>query len=120
MNTAKIIRHIVAYFTLGSVKFLSAAEAQVLVGAKVTVSVVVGEGTAPFTYQWKKNGADIAGATADTYTIPAVTPSDAARYSVVVTNKAGTTRSDDAAITIVVAPAKAATSITASTPPSIP
>lgn len=113
---AKLIKYITAYFTLGSVQFLSASEAQVLVGSKVTINVAVSEGTAPFTYQWKKNGGDIAGATGDTLVLPFVTPGDAARYSVVVTNKAGFTRSDDAAITIVVAPARAVTSVTTVTP----
>jgi hypothetical protein len=49
-----------------------------------TFSVGV-SGTGPFTYQWRKNGINIAGATASTYTIPSVQVTDAASYSVVVT-----------------------------------
>lgn len=48
---------------------------------------VTATGTAPLSYQWKRNGADIAGATAATYSIPAVTWDDnAAVFSVTVAN----------------------------------
>ena len=43
------------------------------------------------TYQWRKNGVNISGATNSTFTIPAVTASDAADYSAVVTSACGTT-----------------------------
>ncbi|MCE9593411.1 MAG: immunoglobulin domain-containing protein [Planctomycetes bacterium] len=42
-------------------------------------------GTGPFTYQWKKNGATIGGATASSFSLTNVQASDAATYSVVVT-----------------------------------
>ncbi len=35
-------------------------------------------------YQWKKNGVDIAGATSNTYTIPRTVTADAGTYTVVV------------------------------------
>ena len=47
-------------------------------------------GTPPFTYQWKKDGTPIAGATASSYSIAAVTPGDAGDYSVVVSGSCGT------------------------------
>ena len=40
------------------------------------------------TYQWKKNGADIPGATSATYSIPNVSASDAGTYTVVVSGAA--------------------------------
>ena len=89
----KLIKHLTAYFTLGSVQLLSASEARVAPGARVTITVTVAEGTLPFTYQWKKNGGDIPGATAETFVIASAMPGDAAKYSVQVTNKAGFTRS---------------------------
>jgi len=42
----------------------------ILVGEPATFSVVVG-GSAPFAYQWKKNGVNIPGATGPSFTIPA-------------------------------------------------
>lgn len=57
-------------------------------GDSISLSVSV-NGTAPFTYQWKKGGADIARATASTYGINALATTDAGSYTVVVTNGAG-------------------------------
>ena len=45
--------------------------------------------TQPRSIQWRKDGVNIAGATSDTYTISNVTPSDAGRYDVVVSNSCG-------------------------------
>ena len=59
----------------------------------VTFSVTV-DGTAPFTYQWKKGGIAITGATASTYKITAAKAGDAGNYTVVVTNSAGSATSD--------------------------
>jgi hypothetical protein len=49
--------------------------------AAVFAVVVEGSG---WTYQWRKDGEEIAGATDDTYTISAVDPDDAGQYDVVV------------------------------------
>ncbi|MEO8058177.1 MAG: immunoglobulin domain-containing protein [Burkholderiales bacterium] len=62
------------------------ANTSVLVGQTATFSVVA-TGTAPFTYQWRKNGTTIAGATAASYTTPAaITADNNALFSVVVSN----------------------------------
>ncbi|MDP4207584.1 MAG: immunoglobulin domain-containing protein [Bacteroidota bacterium] len=74
-------------------------------GASATFSVVAG-GTAPFTYQWKKNGTDISGATSSSYTIPTVSSSDAGSYTVAVTGTCGNATSSVATLTV-----NAATSI---------
>ena len=61
----------------------------VAVGDDATFTVVA-SGTTPFTYQWsEKRTGIIPGATSATYTISSVTREDAGRYSVVVTNSAG-------------------------------
>ena len=69
-------------------------------GATATFSVTA-TGTAPFSYQWKKNGTDISGATSNTYATPAMsTGGSGVEYSVVVSNSAGTVTSSSATLTV--------------------
>ena len=71
------------------------------VGETATFAVTV-QGTSP-TYQWRKNGAAIVGATATTYTTPAlVAADDKETYDVVVSNTANSLAS--AAVTVRVGP----------------
>ena len=42
-------------------------------------------GSGPFSYQWRRDGLDIAGAISSTYTLPAASAGDAGTYCVVVT-----------------------------------
>ncbi len=56
-------------------------------GASVTFTVATSGSPAP-TYQWRKNGAAILGATAATLVLSDVQPADAGDYSVVATNSA--------------------------------
>jgi pectate lyase/pectin methylesterase-like acyl-CoA thioesterase len=72
-------------------------------GSNVTFSVVA-SGTAPLNYQWKKDGADIPGATGATLTLTNVQPSDAGSYSVEVSNSLGAVTSDPAALTVTTGP----------------
>lgn len=74
------------------------------VGAPVSFTVVA-TGTAPLSYQWKKNGADLAGATSTTYSIASTQSADAGGYSVVVSNTAGSTTSNTATLTVLSLPA---------------
>lgn len=65
---------------------------------------VVAAGTAPITYQWRKNGTAIAGATAATYTTPATVTSDSGSlFTVVVSNASGSVTSNGAILTVRVA-----------------
>lgn len=57
-------------------------------------------GTGIVTYQWRKNGSAIAGATANTLVLAAVTPADAADYTVVATDANGSTTSMIARVTV--------------------
>ena len=62
------------------------ANKTVTAGQTATFSVTA-TGTAPLTYQWKKNGAAIGGATSASYTTPATAASDNnAQFTVTVTN----------------------------------
>ena len=72
------------------------------VGSSASFSVTA-SGTAPFTYQWQKNGAPIGGATAASYVIPSTLAVDAGSYDVVVTNDCSSVTSDAAVLTINVA-----------------
>jgi plastocyanin len=69
------------------------------VGQAVTFSVTA-DGTAPFSNQWCKNGVNIAGATAATYSISGVQLTDAGTYCVIVSNPAGSATSDNATLTV--------------------
>src|SRR5262249_41251207 len=51
-------------------------------------------------YQWLKNGAPIAGATDSTLSFASTVPSNAAVYSVVINNSAGTTNSQNATLLV--------------------
>lgn len=64
---------------------------------------VVATGT-DLRYQWYKGLTAIPGATSPTYSIPSVSPSDAARYRVAVTNEAGPVYSQYVSLTVVSAP----------------
>lgn len=75
----------------------------VCVGASALFTVTA-TGTAPLSYQWKKNGADIAGATTAIYTIPTAKAEHAAAYTVVATNACGSATSQPAALTVGEAP----------------
>lgn len=70
-----------------------AAALALAIGASFTLGVTA-DGTQPFTYQWQKNGVDLPGATAATYTVSSVTTVDAGSYTVRVSNAFGSTTSD--------------------------
>jgi len=75
-------------------------------GANVSFSVVA-SGTAPLSYQWRKDGVNVAGANSATLTLSGVTLSQAGSYSCVVGNVAGSLSSSLATLTVnavVVAP----------------
>jgi hypothetical protein len=69
---------------------------------------VVAVGTAPLSYQWQKNGVNIAGATSSSYTTPGTATSDSgSTFDVVVSNTAGTATSSAVTLTVNPAPAPA-------------
>ncbi|MFM1768702.1 MAG: hypothetical protein RJA22_1231 [Verrucomicrobiota bacterium] len=68
-------------------------------GSRVTFQVSAC-GTRPFTYQWRKNGSTLPGATNASLILPAVQAADAATYTVVVGNAAGSALSSAAILTL--------------------
>jgi hypothetical protein len=80
------------------------ASKTVAVGQTATFTVVAA-GAAPLSYQWQKNGANIAGAASASYTTPVTTTADSgSTYRAVVTNMAGTVTSAAATLTVSAAP----------------
>jgi hypothetical protein len=76
------------------------ASQSVAVG-KSAAFTVVASGTAPLSYQWRKNGVAIAGATAASYTTPATVGTDnGAQFAVTVSNAAGSISSNNALLTV--------------------
>ena len=71
-----------------------------------TASFSVGAtGSAPLSYQWRKDGVALAGATNAVLTLTNVTQANAGTYQAVVTNSAGTTFSNGASLVVRAAPA---------------
>ena len=73
-------------------------------GYSATLSVVAANAFPPTLYQWRKNGANITGATSSAYTIGAVTTNDAASYTVAVSNSYGGLVSSAAVLTVYILP----------------
>jgi hypothetical protein len=72
----------------------------VAVGQSATFSVTA-TGVGTLTYQWKKNGVAISGATSSSYTTPAATTaSSGQQFSVTVSNGAGSVTSNAANLTV--------------------
>lgn len=68
-------------------------------GESTGFSVAV-QGTPPFTYRWRKDGAEMPGATGSSFSIPTTVLQDAGRYDVVVENSYGTVISAPAELTV--------------------
>jgi hypothetical protein len=74
---------------------------QTVTAGQTASFVVVATGMAPLSYQWQKNGANIAGATTPSYTTPGTISSDSgSTFRVVVSNAAGTVTSAPATLTV--------------------
>jgi hypothetical protein len=71
----------------------------VFAGDRVSLTVAATGVPAP-TFQWRKNGVAIAGATSSTLTFASVAATDAGRFEVVVTNALGSVTSAAATITV--------------------
>jgi hypothetical protein len=61
---------------------------------------VSASGTAPLSYQWQLNGANIPGATSNNFTNPALTGNDFGAYQLIVTNAGGSATSAVAQVTL--------------------
>jgi hypothetical protein len=71
----------------------------VIAGQSASFSVSA-TGTAPLHFQWRKNGANIAGATASAYTLANAQPANAGQYTVAVSNNGGVATSAPATLAV--------------------
>jgi hypothetical protein len=94
------------------------AAVSVNAGNTATFAVGVG-GSAPLVFQWRKDGVDIAGATAAAHTIAAAVPADVGSYSVRVSNGAGALISSAASLSVTPEPAVQAPVIAAQPAPAV-
>src|SRR2546426_994151 len=108
-NTAGTVTSAAATLTVNAAAvaptITTAPANQTVTAGQTATFTVVAAGTAPLSYQWQKNGVNIAGATSASYTTPATTISDSgSTFRVVVTNTAGTVTSSAATLTVNPAP----------------
>jgi hypothetical protein len=68
-------------------------------GQALSLSVMA-EGYPAPTYQWRRNGAHLQGATSAQFSIPAIQPADTGRYEVVVSNRVGHVTSQTAVVSL--------------------
>jgi hypothetical protein len=74
---------------------------QTVVASQTATFRVTASGTAPLSYQWRKNGTAISGATSSGYTTPATTSADSgSQFTVAVSNSIGTVTSNAATLTV--------------------
>lgn len=83
-------------------------------GGALTLSVGA-SGSGTLSYQWRLDGADIAGATSSSYTIPSVQAFHAGTYTVVITSGGVSTTSAGATVTVTPPPASGARPLNLST-----
>lgn len=76
------------------------ANVAVAAGGTATLSVEIGLGERPLSYQWRKASKPITGATGASLVLNNVSATDVASYDVVVSNAAGSATSDAAAVII--------------------
>ena len=84
--------------------FAQQPQSQSLAVGGTAVFRTVVNGTAPFSYQWRREGTNLVGATTDTLTLVSVRMADAGSYSVLVTNLAGAITSEPAGLTVLEPP----------------
>lgn len=93
----------ISYVPAGTAPSITLQPANQTVGAGQSVTFSVSaSGTAPLSYQWQRNGIDLAGATAADCTLnPATLADDGLPFRCVVTNGFGSVTSDPATLTVI-------------------
>jgi O-glycosyl hydrolase len=100
-NAAALVTSAVAVLTVQGPPAIVTQPASQNVAAAANVSFsVTASGTAPLSYQWKFNGANLSGATGTSLALTGVQPANAGNYTVVVTNSAASITSAAAVLTV--------------------
>ncbi len=101
-NSAGSVTSTAATLTVNVTPSISTPPANVTVTAPAAANFsVVAGGTAPLSYQWRRNGAPIAGATSASYSLNPTAVSDSgSSFDVVVSNVAGSATSAAATLTV--------------------
>jgi hypothetical protein len=74
---------------------------QTVTAGQTATFTVAASGTAPLSYQWQENGANITGATSASYTTPATSSaSNGSTFAVLVSNSVGNVTSNTATLTV--------------------
>lgn len=76
-------------FMAGPIVVSIPATATAAVGATLTINATVAGGLAPLTYQWKKGGVNVSGATSKNFTKATAAAGDSGSYTLTVTDAAG-------------------------------
>ena len=88
-------------YTTMTAPSISSQPASVTVAAGETARFSVSaSGSAPLAYQWQRNGANIPGANASSYSFTAAVADNGAQFRVLVTNSAGSVLSSSATLTV--------------------
>ena len=85
---------------------------QVVIAGGSATFTVAATGTPAPTYQWRKNGVAIVGATGSSYAIASTNAADAGTYTAVATNSVGSATSNAAVLNVIVPPSNAIITIT--------
>lgn len=90
-----------ALFNTGQPPVIMAQPSSLVAVATFSATFTVSaSGAGPIFYQWRRNGANIPGATASIHTIQNLQPTQAGLYTVLVFNSAGSVESDAAELTV--------------------
>lgn len=92
---------VISGFTVNAPVAISSQPTSVVACPTTTVQFcVTASGAAPVTYQWKKNGGNIPGATSNCYSIPSCAIGDSGVYTCVVTDPCGPVTSSSATLAV--------------------
>ncbi len=101
-NSVAVFGLLPSYTSTLTLPSITTQPASLTVNAGQTATfTVAATGSAPLSYQWQSNGSSISGATSSSYTKPVTTALDSGtRFTVVVSNIAGSTTSNAATLTV--------------------